>query len=57
MQPAMHLCITHALYFEIYTPPCEGIQADTADVDPMQDMKRSFVCASSCIKHYVQPFI
>ena len=22
-----------------------------------QDMKRSFVCASSCIKHYLQPFI
>ena len=23
--------------------------------DPSQDMKRTFVCASSCIKHYVQP--
>ena len=26
MQPAMHLYITHSLYFEIYTEPLEGIQ-------------------------------
>ena len=26
MRPAMHLYIMHALYFEIYTPPLEGIQ-------------------------------
>ena len=26
MQPVMHLYITHALYFEIYTPSLEGIQ-------------------------------
>ena len=26
MWPAVHLYITHALYFEIYTPPLEGIQ-------------------------------
>ena len=52
--PAMHLYITHALYFEIYTSPLEGIQL----ICPSQDMKRSFVGAhaSSCIKHHVQPY-
>ena len=45
--------ITHPLYFKIYTLPLEGIQL--MSMMASQDIKHSFMCASSCIKHYVQP--
>ena len=38
-------------------PEKEGLGHETNSRCPSQDMKHSFVCASSCVKHYVQPFI
>ena len=50
-QPAMHLYITHAIYFEIYTQPLEeGIQ--------LMSIARyeAFICVCFFLyKHYVQP--
>ena len=39
-----------------YSPRAGQSGNETNSCCPSQDMKRSFVCASSCIKH-VQPFI
>ena len=50
MRPAMHLYITHALYFEIYTTLLEVIQLmSIAGYE-------AFVCVCF-LKHYVQPYI
>ena len=50
MRPTMHLYITHALYFEIYTTLLEIIQLmSIAGYE-------AFVCVCF-LKHYVQPYI
>ena len=42
----------YALYFEIYTPPLEGILIQLMSIAGYE----AFVCVCfSCIKHYVQP--
>ena len=51
-RPAMHLYITYALYFEIYTTLLEVIQLMSIAGS------EAYVCvclSSSCIKYYVQP--
>ena len=49
MRPAMHLYITHALYFEIYTLPLEGIQ--------LADVHRRICSVGLCVLLHVKPFI